>query len=41
VVIERGAKFGFDVELLEKRVVKSYAPHIWHVVLDIEAIPKD
>jgi len=41
IAMERGAKFGFDVKVLDKRIVKSYAPHIWHVVLDLKAIPKD
>lgn len=29
-------RFGYSPLILEKRKVKSYAPRIWHVVLDIE-----
>ncbi len=36
-----GKKNGFDVEIIFKKVVKSYAPHIWHVVTDSLAIPKN
>jgi len=34
-------KFGFNIEILFKRKIKSYAPHIWHVVTDARAVPKD
>jgi len=27
-------KYGFEVEIIFKRTVKSYAPHIWHIVVD-------
>ncbi len=36
-----GKKNGFRVEILRKKRIKSYAPHIWHVVVDARAIPKD
>ncbi len=29
-------RWGFTAEVLERRVVKSYAPRVWHVVLDID-----
>ncbi len=35
-VMKEIARRGFTAEILERRVVKSYAPHVWHVVLDIE-----
>ncbi len=41
VVKEYGEKNGFHVEILGKRIVKSYAPHIWHIVVDARAIPKN
>lgn len=36
-----GARNGFNVEILFKKIVKSYAPHIWHVVIDARATPKN
>ncbi len=36
-----GEKNGFQVEILFERKIKSYAPHIWHVVTDARAFPKD
>ena len=36
-----GFKNGFKVEILFKKIVKSYAPHIWHVVVDARATPKN
>jgi len=35
-----GEKNGFHIEILFKRKIKSYAPHIWHVVTDARAFPK-
>lgn len=29
-------KYGYFVKVLEKRKVKSYAPKVWHVVLDVQ-----
>ncbi len=29
-------KYGFSVKILKKRIVKSYAPRIYHIVLDVE-----
>ena len=32
--------FGFDYKILEKKKVKSFAPRIWHIVLDVEVRKK-
>ena len=34
-------KHGFEAEFVYKRVIKSYAPHIWHIVVDAHLTPKD
>ena len=36
-----GERNGFEISIISKRVVKSYAPHIWHVVIDARATPKN
>ncbi len=40
ILMAYGEKNGFEVEIIHRRIVKSYAPHIWHVVLDARAFPK-
>ncbi len=35
------AAHGFQARILYKRVIKSYAPHIWHIVVDARLFPKD
>ncbi len=34
-------KNGFRAEIIFKRVIKSYAPHIWHIVTDAKILPKN
>ncbi len=34
-------KNGFGAEIIFKRVIKSYAPHIWHIVTDAKIFPKN
>ncbi len=35
------ASLGYNIDVLSKRIVKSYAPRIWHVAMDIFARKKD
>ncbi len=40
IVEEHASRYGFEVKIMFKRTVKSYAPHIWHVVVDARLFPK-
>lgn len=37
IIKSNARKKGFSVKIIAKRTVKSYAPRVWHVVIDFEA----
>jgi tRNA wybutosine-synthesizing protein 2 len=39
--LEHFCNRGWDVQLLEMRVVKSYAPQLWHCVADLRCVPNN
>ncbi len=41
IIKTHAKRYGFKVEILYKRVIKSYAPHIWHMVVDAKLTPKN
>ena len=40
IVKECAFRLGFLVEDISTRIIKSYAPHIWHAVVDVKVIRK-
>lgn len=36
ILKDAAKKFGFDIKIIERRKVKSFAPKVWHVVIDFE-----